>query len=178
MLITHRHDIWDRVWSFKDHGKSFDAVYCREHLPGFAWFHESFGTNWRMTEMQAAIGRLQIRKLPQWLNIRRRNAATPDGFPRIPGLRLTVPPKHSEHAYYKYYVFVEPEALKSDCARDRILVALIEEGIPCGAGGCSEIYLEKAFDGRPASAQRTAARGQGTGGHDPDVHGSPHTVDR
>jgi dTDP-4-amino-4,6-dideoxygalactose transaminase len=147
MLATSRQDLWERAWSFKDHGKSFEAVYCQEHSPGFKWFHESFGTNWRMTEMQAAIGRVQLQKLPEWLNIRRRNAAIlTDGFSHIPGLRLTVPPKEMEHAYYKYYVFIEPEALKSDWSRDRILVALMEEGFPCGTGSCSEIYLEKAFD--------------------------------
>jgi dTDP-4-amino-4,6-dideoxygalactose transaminase len=154
MVTTNRHDIWDKIWSYKDHGKSFDAVYRREHPPGFHWLHESFGTNWRMTEMQAAIGRVQLRKLPQWLTLRRRNAAVlTDGFSRIPGLRLTIPPQEIEHAYYKYYVFVEPEALKSDWSRDRIMTALMAEGIPCGSGSCSEIYLEKAFEGnglRPA----------------------------
>ena len=154
MVTTNRHDIWDKIWSYKDHGKSFDAVYHREQPPGFRWLHESFGTNWRMTEMQAAIGRVQLRKLPQWLTLRRRNAAVlTDGFSRIPGLRLTIPPQEIEHAYYKYYVFVEPEALKSDWSRDRIMTALMAEGIPCGSGSCSEIYLEKAFEGnglRPA----------------------------
>ena len=147
MVTTNRHDIWDKIWSYKDHGKSFDAVYHREYPPGFRWLHESFGTNWRMTEMQAAIGRVQLRKLPQWLAFRRRNAAVlTDGFSRISGLRLTIPPQEIEHAYYKYYVFVEPEALKSDWSRDRIMTALMAEGIPCGSGSCSEIYLEKAFD--------------------------------
>ena len=147
MVTTNRQDIWDKIWSYKDHGKSFDAVYHREHPPGFRWLHESFGTNWRMTEMQAAIGRVQLRKLPQWLTLRRRNAAVlTEGFSRIPGLRLTIPPQEIEHAYYKYYVFVEPEALKSGWSRDRIMTALMAEGIPCGSGSCSEIYLEKAFD--------------------------------
>jgi dTDP-4-amino-4,6-dideoxygalactose transaminase len=97
--------------------------------------------------MQAAIGRVQLRKLTQWLILRRRNAAVlAEGFSRIPGLRLTIPTEAIEHAYYKYYVFVEPEALRSDWSRDRIMVSLLEEGIPCGSGSCSEIYLEKAFD--------------------------------
>ena len=147
MVTTNRHDLWDKIWSYKDHGKSFDAVYHRQHPPGFRWLHESFGTNWRMTEMQAAIGRVQLRKLPQWLTLRRRNATVlTDGFSRIPGLRLTIPPQEIEHAYYKYYVFVEPKALKFDWSRDRIMTELIAEGIPCGSGSCSEIYLEKAFD--------------------------------
>ena len=105
------------------------------------WMYESFRTNWRMTEMQAAIGRVQLRKLPQWLTLRRRNASVlTDGFSRISGLRLTIPPQEIEYAYYKYYVFVEPEALKSGWPR------VMAEGIPCGSGSCSEIYLEKAFD--------------------------------
>ncbi len=154
MVVTNSHEIWNKIWSYKDHGKSFDAVYHCEHSPGFRWLHESFGTNWRMTEMQAAIGRLQLRKLPQWLALRRRNAAIlTDGFSRIPGVHLTISPPEIEHAYYKYYAFVEPEALKSDWSRDRIMTTLMDEGIPCGSGSCSEIYLEKAFDGnglRPA----------------------------
>jgi hypothetical protein len=147
MLLTDDDDIWSSAWSFKDHGKNYESVFNKKHPPGFRWLHDSFGTNWRMTEMQAAIGRVQLRKLPQWLTLRRRNAAVlTEGFSRIPGLRLTILPQAIEHAYYKYYVFVEPEALKSDWSRDRIMTALMAEGIPCGSGSCSEIYLEKAFD--------------------------------
>ena len=147
MVTTNNRSLWEKMWSFKDHGKSYDAVYNKEHAPGFRWLHESFGTNWRMTEMQAAIGRLQLQKLPEWLNIRRRNAGIlTKGFTNIPGLRLTLPPVEIGHAYYKYYVFVEPDALKSDWSRDRIMEAITAEGIPCGSGSCSEIYLEKAFD--------------------------------
>jgi len=130
------------------------------------WMHESFGTNWRMTEMQAAIGRVQLRKLPQWLTLRRRNAGVlTDGFSRIPGLRLTIPPQEIEHAYYKYYVFVEPEALKTDWSRDRIMTALMAEGIPCGSGSCSEIYLEKAFRDRGHPSEMRFAR------HSREFHG-------
>jgi hypothetical protein len=147
MLLTDDDDIWSSAWSFKDHGKNYESVFNKKHPPGFRWLHDSFGTNWRMTEMQAAIGRVQLRKLPQWLTLRRRNAAVlTEGFSRIPGLRLTILPQAIEHAYYKYYVFVEPETLKSDWSRDRIMTALMAEGIPCGSGSCSEIYLEKAFD--------------------------------
>ena len=147
MLLTDDDDIWSSAWSFKDHGKNYESVFNKKHPPGFRWLHDSFGTNWRMTEMQATIGRVQLRKLTRWLTLRRRNAAIlSDGFSRIPGLRLTIPPQVIGHAYYKYYVFVDPEALKSDWSRDRIMAALMEKGLPCGSGSCSEIYLEKAFD--------------------------------
>ncbi|BCO11451.1 4-keto-6-deoxy-N-Acetyl-D-hexosaminyl-(Lipid carrier) aminotransferase [Citrifermentans bremense] len=148
MLTTNDERIWRRAWEFKDHGKSYDAVYNREHAPGFRWLHESFGTNWRLTEMQSAIGRVQLVKLPDWTRIRRRNAAIlTEGFTNIPGLRVTVPPEHIGHAYYKYYVFVQQEELQDGWDRDRIMNAVVSVGIPCFSGSCSEIYLEKAFDG-------------------------------
>lgn len=147
MLVTNDKEIWDKAWAYKDHGKNFDAVYNREHPPGFRWLHESFGTNWRMTEMQTAIGRVQLKKLPRWLTLRNRNAdILAKSFFNIPGLRVTSPPDHIKHAYYKYYVFVRPECLKADWNRDRVLETLNERGIPCFSGSCGEIYLEKAFE--------------------------------
>jgi len=156
MLVTNSPEIWEKAWSYKDHGKSYDAVYNRRSPPGFRWLHESFGTNWRMTEIQAAIGRVQLGKLPRWTALRRRNAGIlAEGFSRIPGLRVALPPADIGHAFYKYYVFVTPEALKPGWDRDRIMTAVCAEGIPCGSGSCSEIYLEKAFDGHPSRpAQR------------------------
>ena len=146
MLVTDSRKLWEKAWSYKDHGKSYAAVFEREHQPGFRWLHESFGTNWRITEMQSAIGRLQLKKLPQWLAVRRRNAGfLSQGLAAVPGLRLALPPAHSEHAYYKYYAFIRPEMLRPEWNMERILDALAAEGIPGGVGACSEIYLEKAF---------------------------------
>ncbi len=147
MLVTDSVEAWERAWAYKDHGKSYLAVYEREHPPGFRWLHESFGTNWRMTEMQAAIGRLQLRKLPEWSEIRRRNAAIlSDGFRRIPALRVEEPADHLQHAWYKYYVYVRPERLKRGWSRDRIMEEINGAGVPCFSGSCSEIYREKAFE--------------------------------
>ena len=103
MLVLDDEQLWQRAWSFKDHGKSYEAVYRRKHPAGFRWLHDSFGTNWRMTEVQAAIGRVQLRRLPTWLEQRRRNASVlTTGLSDIPLLRVTVPPVHIDHAYYKY----------------------------------------------------------------------------
>ena len=146
LLATNDAALWARAWAFKDHGKSFEAVYHREHPPGFRWLHESFGTNWRMLEMQAAIGRVALSKLPGWSERRRRHAALlAEGFAQIDGLRVTVPPAHVEHAYYKYYAFLEPSHLREDWTRDRVMEAVNDAGIPCFSGSCSEIYLEGAF---------------------------------
>ncbi len=147
MLVTDSVDLWERAWAFKDHGKSYLAVYEREHPPGFRWLHESFGTNWRMTEMQAAIGRLQLRKLPHWSEVRRRNASLlRDCFRTIPALRVEEPPEGFSHAWYKYYVYVRPERLNPGWSRDRIMEAINAAGVPCFSGSCSEIYREKAFE--------------------------------
>jgi dTDP-4-amino-4,6-dideoxygalactose transaminase len=146
MLVTDSRELWEKAWSYKDHGKSYAAVFEREHQPGFRWLHESFGSNWRITEIQSAIGRLQLKKLPQWLALRRHNAGLlSQCLSTVPGLRLALPPAHSEHAYYKYYAFLRPEMLRPGWNLERILEALNAEGIPCAVGACSEIYLEKAF---------------------------------
>lgn len=147
MLTTNDRSVWEKAWSYKDHGKSYEAVYHRQHPPGFRWLHESFGANWRMTEMQSAIGRVALRKVPRWVAIRRRHAEIlTERFLQTPGLRVTVPPDHIGHAYYRYYLFVRTGSLKPDWSRDRIMVELNQQGIPCNVGSCSEVYLEKSFE--------------------------------
>ena len=151
--------IWNIAWSFKDHGKSFDAVYNREHPVGFRWLHESFGTNWRLTEMQSAIGRVLLHKLPERVALRRRNAALLDhAFLQMPALRVVKPPGDIGHSYYKYYVYVRPEFLRDGWDRDRIMAAINAEGVPCSSGSCSEIYLEKAFPPAMRPAKRFPMR--------------------
>ncbi|WP_018466004.1 DegT/DnrJ/EryC1/StrS family aminotransferase [Calidithermus timidus] len=147
MLTTNDPEVWSKAWSFKDHGKSYDAVYNRQHPPGFRWLHEDFGTNWRMLELQAAIGRVVLKKLDHWVDKRREYANYLNKrFGQIPALRITPAPGDIHHAYYKYYVYVRPEKLKPGWDRDRIMMAIGEMGIPCFSGSCSEIYLEKAFE--------------------------------
>jgi dTDP-4-amino-4,6-dideoxygalactose transaminase len=156
MLTTNDETIWRKAWEYKDHGKSWDAVYNRQHPPGFRWLHESFGTNWRLTEMQSAIGRVQLRKLPEWNRKRRAHADILTGcFSQLSALRVTRPPAEIGHAYYKYYTFVRPECLKPGWDRDRVMNAIVAEGIPCFSGSCSEIYMERAFT---AAALQPAVR--------------------
>ena len=160
MVTTNDTALWKKMWALKDHGKSWDAVYEREHAPGFRWLHESFGTNWRMTEMQAAIGRIQTQRMPEWNKQRLANANKIwEAARSIKGLRVPTIPVDIHHAAYKCYVFVEPSALKPDWNRDRIINAIVESGVPCYSGSCSEVYLEKAFDGtdfRPSKPMEVA----------------------
>ncbi|MGA4320940.1 DegT/DnrJ/EryC1/StrS family aminotransferase [Ectopseudomonas hydrolytica] len=148
MVTTNDRELWSRMWSYKDHGKSWEAVYERQHAPGFRWLHESFGTNWRMLEVQAVVGRIQLKRMGSWLASRLANAQSIwSTASRLPGLRVPTLPGDIIHAAYKCYVFVEPGALKVGWTRDRILDEISARGVPCFSGSCSEVYLEKAFDG-------------------------------
>ncbi len=146
MVLTNDYDVWKKAWSYKDHGKSYNAVYNQKHAPGFRWVHHSIGTNWRMTEIQAAIGRAQLKKLPFWFKRRNRNAAIlKNHLQHLPALRVPDPPHYLNHAYYKFDVFVRAERLKPAWTRDRIMAEIVARDVPCTAGICPEIYLEKAF---------------------------------
>jgi dTDP-4-amino-4,6-dideoxygalactose transaminase len=152
MVTTDDESLWSVMWSFKDHGKSFDAVYRREHPPGFRWLHETIGTNWRMLEMQGVIGRIQLRRMADWTERRNANAlaleralepfAGQDGPVRLP--KLGTP--DSVHAQYKLYTYVRPANLAAGWDRDRIVTEVNRAGVPCYQGSCSEVYLERAFD--------------------------------
>lgn len=146
MLVTDDSEIWERAWSFKDHGKNYQSVHHRKHTPGFRWLHDSFGTNWRMTEVQSAIGRVGLKKVREWVRKRRANAEIlTRTLSELSSVRVTLPPDDVYHSYYKYYAFVRPERFRHGWNRDRIMVAIADRGVPCFSGSCSEIYLENAF---------------------------------
>ena len=146
MVTTSRPELWDAMWSFKDHGKTHEAVLGREHPPGFRWLHERFGSNFRLTELQSAIGRIQLQRLPEWTSIRTGNALLlAEALGDLPAVRVPLPPANLTHAWYKFYAFVEPDVLADGWSRDRILSEIAAIGYPALSGSCSEIYLEKCF---------------------------------
>ena len=157
MVTTNDEALWTAMWSYKDHGKSFEAVYERQHQPGFRWLHESFGTNGRMMEMQAVIGRIQLKRMVDWTTLRLQNAqAIREVCRKFKGLRVPefrcghcdrASSMTCVHAHYKCYVYVNPIELQGGWSRDRIAEEINSEGVPCFHGVCSEVYLEKAFDG-------------------------------
>jgi dTDP-4-amino-4,6-dideoxygalactose transaminase len=150
MVTVNDEALWRSMWAFKDHGKSYEAVYERQHAPGFRWLHESFGTNWRMLEMQAVIGRIQLRQLEAWRARRAKNAeailSTCRSFNCV---RIPLIPDNHGHAWYKCYIYVVPSRLKSGWTRDRITTEMNAQGVPCYQGSCSEVYRERAFDETP-----------------------------
>lgn len=150
MVTTNDKILWDKMWSYKDHGKSFDSVYNKQHPPGFRWVHDSFGTNWRMMEVQAVIGRIQLKRMPEWTKVRNQNMELIlSTFENTPYFTVHRSSEDYVHAAYKCYVQVNIEALPQGWDRDRIMHEINALGTPCYSGSCSEVYLEKAFDNTP-----------------------------
>ena len=160
MVTCNDPALWDRMWSYKDHGRDWQATFQQQHPPGFRWLLNSFGTNWRLTEMQSAIGLIQLGRIPDWQAKRQAHAAAladalepftgPDGLIRLPVLDES---SGDRHGWYKFYGFLRSERLAPGWSQDRFVATIADHGVPCFHGSCPEIYLEKAFDGtglRPA----------------------------
>ena len=164
MVTTNNRELWSKMWSYKDHGKSWEAVYEHEHPQGFRWLHESFGTNWRMTEMQSVLGRIQLTRMSEWHMKRLTNANRIwDAARLLKGLEVPTVPAHVEHAAYKCYVFIDPAQLRSGWTRDRVLQEISLFDVPCFSGSCSEVYLEKAFNGTGLRPEKSLAVAKGLG---------------
>ena len=155
MITTNNKELWERMWTYKDHGKSFDLINKESSNLGFKWLHTSFGTNLRLTEIQSAIGRIQLKRMEKWNSIRSKNASKITST--ADNLEIFRVPKISDkinHAWYKCYLFINLERLKDGWSKHKIISRLNELGIPCFEGCCPEVYLEKAFessDHKPAN---------------------------
>lgn len=164
MVTTSDQVLWQTMWAYKDHGKSYEAVYERNHPPGFRWLHESFGSNWRMMEMQAVIGRIQLQKMAQWTKARTTHAhKITQAISPFALVRTVEVPPHITHGWYKYYFFIRPELLADGWTRDSLIEAINQQGVPCYQGSCSEIYLEKAFDNTPWRPKERLANAKALG---------------
>ncbi|MBN6515116.1 DegT/DnrJ/EryC1/StrS family aminotransferase [Acinetobacter pittii] len=164
MVTTNDETLWKKMWSYKDHGKSYDSIYNKQHPPGFRWLHDSFGTNWRMMEMQAVIGRIQLTRMAEWTKKRTENAEKIlEAFDGSPFFSVHTPSVDYVHAYYKCYVQVNLEALPDGWSRDRIMQEFNSQEVPCFSGSCSEVYLEHAFDGTPWRPEKRLENAQKLG---------------
>lgn len=165
MITTSDEALWKSAWSLKDHGKDWNRVHVTNHAPGFRWLHEHWGTNGRLTEMQAAIGRIQLTRMPAWHAARQRNAEMlAAALEANPALRIPLPPPNVGHAWYKFHVFVRPERLKAGWTRDRIMSEINAAGVPCQSGGCPEIYREKVVSNSGLAPEKPLAVASELGG--------------
>lgn len=147
MVTTDDPNLWSTMWSYKDHGKSWEGVYERAHPPGPRLVHDSFGTNWRMLEIQAVLGLIQLERMADWTRRRTDIAeALRETCLKHDLLRVPETPASVTHAWYRLYAFIRHEHLAPGWTRDRIVDAISEAGVPCLHGSASEVYLERAFE--------------------------------
>ena len=146
---------WRRAWSYRDNGKDYEMIFNRPPQPGFRWAHTRVGSNWRLTEIQAAIGLRQLRKLPAWTAARAANARKLTRWlAPYPSVHIAPLPANYQHAFYRFSFRLEPARLRSDWNRDRVVRALIAEGIPAMPGACPELYREGVYAQSMAGFQR------------------------
>ena len=155
MISTNNKKLWLKLWSLKDHGKNYKSVFFKKHKTGFKWLHEDLGSNYRMTEMQAVIGREQLKSLDK--QIKKRNLIA---NLYINGLKdyyikhdiLKKPDftyKNNSvkkinlylHAFYRLNLFIN----KNKVNRNKLIQQLNKNKVSCGVGSCPEIYREKIF---------------------------------
>jgi dTDP-4-amino-4,6-dideoxygalactose transaminase len=146
MITTNNTGLWSTMWSYKDHGKSWDLANKKSLEPGFKWIHTSFGTNLRLTELQSAIGRIQLGRMDDWNHKRTLNATKiSKAASDLDIFRIPKVAKDIKHAWYKYYLFINTNKLKKGWNRQRVISRLNDLGVPCFEGSCPEVYLEEAF---------------------------------
>lgn len=153
MVTTNNHKLWSKIWSMKDHGKNLKKVHKFKNKYSSNLVHDSIGTNLRMTEMQAVLGRIQLKKIYKWNKLRNMNSklitqeVQKHNFLRSPKLTCKECDisckkiKGCVNAAYKSYYFVNGTKIE----RDNFIKEINSNGIPCYTGSSAEIYLEKAF---------------------------------
>ena len=146
MVTFNKKNLYNKIWSFRDHGKSHNKFYQKTNDTKFKWIHDGIGTNARLTETQSGIGIYQLKKLDYWIKQRKNNNDLINKVcNKFTALRTINVPNYITHAYYKCYVFVIPNNLYKGWNRNRIIKEINNEGINCFTGSCSEVYLEKSF---------------------------------
>ncbi len=144
IIATKSFMIYKKLWALKDCGKNFSKFKKFKKKNKFKWVHDFEGTNLRMTEVQAAIGRYQLKKLTTWVNMRnyisKKIISICKNFKSI---RTQIVPSKFLNSYYRCYIFLDYKHIKKGWTREKILQYLNTNGIYCDVGSCPEIYKEK-----------------------------------
>lgn len=158
MISTNNKKLWLQIWSMKDHGKDYKKVFYKKHKTGFRWLHNNLGSNYRMTEIQAVIGRQQLKNLDK--QIKKRNLIAKSYLNGLddyvqkyeilkkPDFKCKSCPikKNNKqcslcrHAFYKINLFLNKKSIQN-----KLIEKFSKKNIKCGVGSCPEIYKEKIF---------------------------------
>jgi len=159
LISTNKKKLWLKSWSLKDHGKNYMSCFFKKHKTGFKWLHDNLGSNHRMTEIQAYLGREQLKTLDKNINIRNLIANLYlDGLKNYyqkfdvlikPNFKCQSCPlkKNIEncnkcvHSFYRLNLFVNKKKIN----QIKLVELLNKKMIDCSIGACPEIYREKIF---------------------------------
>ena len=147
MIATNNSKLYKRLLSYRDHGKNFNQLSKIRNLNQFNYINDFIGTNIRMTEIQAAVGYLQLNNLAKWVNARNNIIKQIEKklFNIKKGIVLIEYPKNIKHAFYRYYFFIKNNQFKNGWNYLKLINALRKKDKSFFIGGCPEIYNEKIF---------------------------------
>ena len=160
MISTNDKKIWEQIWSYKDHGKNYQSVFFKKHKEGFRWLHDGLGSNYRMTEMQATLGRHQLKQLDNQIKKRNKIANLyienlkefmhkKHVLKKLDFKCSTCPSKKIEnekcnlcrHAFYRLNLFINPKIVN----QIKLITELDKNNVTARVGSCPEIYREQIF---------------------------------
>ena len=156
MITTNNKKLYEYCWSYKDHGKDrYKYRLSKKVNDGkFKFLHDILGSNYRLTEIQSAIGRIQLKKIKK--NKLRRNNISKLIIQKFKNSKLYSFQKSDfnyEHAYYRLYININKKNVLPKVYNLHFIKYLISNKISSGVGTSSEIYKEKSFKNLKVSSK-------------------------
>jgi dTDP-4-amino-4,6-dideoxygalactose transaminase len=142
MVTTNDSHLAKRAKKFHHHGEDRqDGTYYQgERL----YFHDSLGYNYRMTEIQGAIGTVQLKKLDQYITARRKNSHyLSQLLSDVEGIIPPYEPPEVKHVFYKYIIILDHDVL--DISAEEFVKVLSAEGIPCSRRYPTPLHQQPVF---------------------------------
>ena len=123
----------------------YQMRYLRTHGQTGKYYHTMLGLNYRMTDVEAAIGREMLKRLDSMLAVRRRNAALlTEGLSTIPGITPQKVTPDTEHAYHQYSVLIDPDEF--GCDKETLRKCLQEKGVATGIAYPRGLHQQPVFE--------------------------------
>lgn len=142
-MVTDDDELAERLQLIRNHGEVVVKNKGVQNLVNMVGF------NYRMTEIEAAIGSEQLKKLKGLLEARQTNAAyLTERLRKLPGITPPVVRPYATHGYYGYSIRYDAKVI--GVSREVFVNALKAEGVSIGTGYVQPIYLEPLYQQRIA----------------------------